>query len=188
MKAPLDDAATEPDGLVRIPPNTDERAIGALLEGLDDPQPIAPARLSGSNLVPRSQYETALLPDVDRRQRRKGAVLGLVLGLAVTLIVGALVVKTVFNGRNADAAAAGTSVSTATATATTTAAAIPAPLPIPTVAPPSAALTDLPVVAPPSAPSASAAAPSTAKRPAHPASSSSPGEPRRGYGLTSDEP
>jgi hypothetical protein len=183
MKAPLDDAATEPDGLVRIPPNTDERAIGALLEGLDDPQPIAPARVSGAHLLPRGQNDTALLPDVDRRQRRKGAVLGLVLGLVVTSIVGAVVVKTVFDSRNADAAAAATSMP-----ATTAVTAPPPPLPIPTVAPPTAALADLPVVPPPSAPSASAAAPSTAKRPVHPASSSSPGQPRRGYGLTSDEP
>ena len=195
MKAHLDDAATEPDGLVRIPPTTDERSIGALLEGLDEPQRVVPARVPGSALdvKPRAQLETALLPDVDRRQRRKGAVIGLALGLSVTLIAGTVAIRTVFVTHDADAAGpavmaaplaplAPPAVARPAGTWTTATAAAPiAP-------PPTAAVTDLPVAAPPPSPSASAAAPSTAKRPVHPTSSSSPGESRRGYGLTSDEP
>ncbi len=203
MKPPIDDAATEPDGVLAGPVNTEERNIGALLEGLDEPQP-PPARASGSDLRPRAQLDTALLPDVDRRQRRKGAVIGLVIGLAVTFVAGTLAFRGIFTTPNADAAAtisaAPTAARTASAAGASSNAVVAAPTgtwantwtaPVATI--PAVAASSLPSVPATAAPQA-AGGPSgapvpapVAKRPTRP-TSSSPAEPRRGYGLTSDEP
>ena len=204
MKSLIDDAATEPDVPRGGPRNTDERAIGALLEGLDEPQP-PPARASGSDLAPRRQLDTALLPEVDRRQRRRRAAIGLVIGLTVTLLVGTVGIKTVFLTRNADAAAVSaedpamlhanaktipTPTPGAPPSVATAGTAVPAPPgtwttpPSPVTTAPLAAVSSLPLVSPPTATSPAAASVKRVTRP----TSSSPAEPRRGYGLTSDEP
>jgi hypothetical protein len=205
MRPPLEDAVTEPDGALAGPVNTEERNIGALLEGLDEPQP-PPARGSGSDLGPRAQLDTALLPDVDRRQRRKGAVLGLVIGLTVTFVAGTLTFRGLFATPNADAAAtisaAPTSARAGTGSATGASSSMVVAAPsatwastwtAPAASIPSVAASSLPAVPATSAPPAAGGAtgapvpPPVAKRPTRP-TSSSPAEPRRGYGLTSDEP